>query len=305
MTDTVTTGTATTGTATPLDPRTAYPRPPYGGGTGSLPGRTEDMDPAPDHGEESWVGRGRLTDRVVVVTGGDSGIGRAMAVATAKEGADVLLTHLEQERPEAETVLEAVRGTGRRGEAMAVDLTREEDCRRVVERAVETFGRVDVLVNNAGTQESVERVEDITAEMLETVYRLNLFAMFHLTRHALPHMRPGSSIVNVTSIQSSDPSPQLLHYATTKAAIRAFTVGLAQELAERGIRVNAVAPGATWTPLIPATMPAEKVESFGGDSPIGRAAQPVEMAGAFVFLASDEATYVTGETIAVTGGRPL
>jgi hypothetical protein len=295
----------TTATAPGRDPRTAHPRPPYGGGTRSLPGHTQDMDPAPDHGEESWGGRGRLTGRVVVVTGGDSGIGRAVAIAAAKEGADVLLTHLDQERAEAETVLDVVRGTGRRGEAVAVDLTREEDCRRVVERAVETFGRVDVLVNNAGTQESVERVEDITADMLEEVYRLNLFAMFHLTRFALPHLAPGSSVINVTSIQSSDPSPQLLHYATTKAAIRAFTVGLAQELAERGIRVNAVAPGATWTPLIPATMPAEKVANFGGDTPLGRAAQPVEMAGAFVFLASDEATYITGETIAVTGGRPL
>jgi hypothetical protein len=295
----------TTDTAPVPDPRTAHPQPEYGGGTESRPGHTQDMDPAPDHGEESWVGRGRLTDRVVVVTGGDSGIGRAAAIAAAKEGADVLITHLEAEQGEAETVLDVVRGTGRRGEAMAVDLTRQEDCRRVVERAVETFGRVDVLINNAGTQESVQRFEDITDEMLEEVYRLNLFAMFHLSRFAVAHMRPGSSIINVTSIQSSDPSPNLLHYATTKAAIRAFTVGLAQELAERGIRVNAVAPGATWTPLIPATVPAEKVRSFGGDSPMGRAAQPVEMAGAFVFLASDEATYVTGETIAVTGGRPL
>jgi hypothetical protein len=263
------------------------------------------MDPRPDHGEDSWVGCGRLTDRVVVVTGGDSGIGRAVAVTAAKEGADVLLTHLPSEQAEADEVVATVRGAGRRGEALAVDLTREAECRRVIDRAVEAFGRVDVLVNNAGTQESVERFEDITEDMLEEVYRLNLFAMFHLCRHAMPHMRPGSSIVNTTSIQSSDPSPHLLHYATTKSAIRAFTVGLAQELAERGIRVNAVAPGATWTPLIPATMPPEKVASFGGDSPLGRAAQPVEMAGAFVFLASDEASYVTGETIAVTGGRPL
>lgn len=287
------------------DPRTAHPQPPYPAPSQRRPGHVGDMDPKPDHGEESWVGRGRLTDRVAVVTGGDSGIGRAVTIAMSREGADILFTHLPSERDEAREVAKLVEDAGRSVKTVVADLRDEDTCRQVIDAAVDRFGRIDVLVNIAGTQHSVSEFEDITDEMLREVYEVNLFSMFHLTRYALPHMAPGASVINTTSIQSSEPSPHLLHYSTTKAAIINFTEGLAKELAERGIRVNAVAPGATWTPLIPATMPDDVIENFGAASPLGRAAQPVEMSGAYVFLASDEASYISGETIAVTGGRSL
>jgi NAD(P)-dependent dehydrogenase (short-subunit alcohol dehydrogenase family) len=289
------------------DPRSQYPRPddqrpqqqPH-------PGQDSRMRPEPDHGERTYRGSGRLTDTVAVITGGDSGIGRAVALAFAREGADVVLSHLEAEQDDARRTVDLVTDAGRRAITVPGDLREERQCDRVIERAVEAFGRVDVLVNNAAHQMSLDGgLADLTTEQLDRVFKTNLYAMVWLCRAAAPHMRPGSSIINTSSIQAMQPSPQLLDYATTKGAIVTFTKALSADLAPKGIRVNAVAPGPVWTPLIPATMPAEKVDSFGGHTPLGRAAQPAELAPAYVFFASQDSSYVTGERLAVSGGHPL
>jgi len=289
------------------DPRQQYRQPDQQEGAEiEHPGLTEEMPQRPDHGEDSYRGSGRLTDRKAVITGGDSGIGRAVALAFAREGADVLISYLESEEKDGRETIRLIEDAGRRGIGMPGDIRDEAHCRRIVERAVDEFGRIDVLVNNAAYQMSqAGGIADITTEQFDRVMKTNLYAMFWLCKAAVPHMPPGSSIINSSSIQASQPSPQLLDYATTKGAIVNFTKGLSADLVDRGIRVNSVAPGPVWTPLIPATMPAEKVAKFGGQTPLGRAAQPAELAPAYVFFASQESSYVTGEVLAVTGGQPL
>ncbi|MFD7920872.1 glucose 1-dehydrogenase [Streptomyces sp. NPDC059740] len=288
----------------PRHPGDRYPKPPYPQQDDDHPGDTARMEPRPDHGEESYRGSGRLTGRRAVVTGGDSGIGRAVALAFAREGADVLVTHLDEEEHEARETVRLVTEAGRRGVAVPCDIRAEEQCQALVDRAVAEFGGVDVLVNNAAYQMAQpESIEGITTEQFDRVVHTNLYGMFWLSKKVLPHMPAGGSIINTTSVQAYHPSPHLLDYAMTKGAIVTFTKGLAQALVERGIRVNAVAPGPVWTPLIPATLP--DTESFGEQAPLGRAAQPAEMAPAYVFLASDEASYITAEIVNATGGTPL
>jgi NAD(P)-dependent dehydrogenase (short-subunit alcohol dehydrogenase family) len=263
------------------------------------------MQPEPDYGLTSYRGYGRLKDRVALVTGADSGIGRAVALAFAREGADVVIGYLENER-DALVTHEAVEASGRKGITVSADVGSEPHCRELVAQAVRRFGRIDILVNNAAKQgKAVERFEELDQERIESTFRVNVLGMFSLVRHALPHMQKGSSIINVASIQAYNPSPAILDYAATKGAIVTFTKGLAQSLIERGIRVNCVAPGPVWTPIVVQSFDAEKNASFGKDSPMGRPAQPVELAPAFVFLASPEASYVNGEILGVTGGKPL
>ncbi|ROP40360.1 SDR family oxidoreductase [Saccharothrix texasensis] len=270
------------------------------------PGLTDDVHPTPDHGEETYRGTGRLTDKKAVITGGDSGIGRAVALAFAREGADVLISYLPAEEKDARDTARLVEEAGRKAVAVPGDLTDESQCAAVVARAVEEFGRIDVLVSNAAYQMAQEGgLLDITTEQFDRVMKTNVYAMFWLCKDAVPHMPEGSSIITTSSIQGFQPSFQLLDYATTKAAIVNFTKGLAQNLVDRKIRVNSVAPGPVWTPLIPATMPPEKVESFGEQSPMGRAGQPAELAPLYVFLASAESSYITGEVVGVTGGSPI
>ncbi|WTY84289.1 glucose 1-dehydrogenase [Micromonospora sp. NBC_01405] len=264
------------------------------------------MPDAPDHGEESYRGTGRLTGRRAIVTGGDSGIGRAVTLAFAREGADVLITYLPEEEANAEETARLVRDAGRTVVTVAGDIREEAHCQEIVRRAVDELGGLDILVNNAAHQMSqAGGLTDISTEQFDRVLKTNLYAMFWLCKAAVPHLAPGATIINTASIQAYQPSPDLLDYATTKAGIVNFTKGLAQSLADRGIRVNCVAPGPIWTPLIPATMPPEKVESFGADVPLGRAGQPAELAPAYVFFASQESSYVTGEVLGVTGGRLL
>jgi NAD(P)-dependent dehydrogenase (short-subunit alcohol dehydrogenase family) len=287
------------------DPTTQYPQPEQPAQQLEHPGLESDMRPQPDFGEESYRGAGRLEGRKAIVTGGDSGIGRAVALAFAREGADVLIAHLEEERSDAAETLRVVEEAGRKGVALAGDVRDASFCEGLVERAVGEFGGLDLLVNNAAYQMQRESIADLTPEEVERTFATNIFAMFATCRAALPQMQPGSAIINSASVQAFKPDPMLLDYAATKAAIVNFTTALAQEAIEQGIRVNAVAPGPVWTPLIPATMPEEKVTSFGEESPIGRAAQPAELAPAYVFLASQESSYINGETLRVTGGVPL
>ena len=263
------------------------------------------MHPKPDYGRDSYKGFGRMKDRIAIVTGADSGIGRAVALAFAREGADVAIVYLDEDR-DAEESAQAVRESGRKALTIRADLSRDAECARVVAQVAENFGRVDVLVNNAAMQgKAVERFEELSAERVEATFRTNILAMFHLVRHALAHMRPGSTIVNVASIQAYQPSAPILDYAATKGAIVTFTKGLSESLLERGIRVNCVAPGPVWTPLVVQSFDAEKNAKFGQDGPMGRPAQPAELAPAFVFLASDESRYISGEVLGVTGGKPL
>ncbi|MEH0930419.1 SDR family oxidoreductase [Micromonospora sp. CPCC 205558] len=284
----------------------------YGGQSGqpaqqqSAPGSTGEMTPRPDHGEESYRGSGKLDGKRALITGGDSGIGRAVAIAFAREGADVLISYLgEEEDADARETIRLVEAAGRRGIAVRGDITDEEHCQELVDRAVRDLGGLDILVNNAAYQMSQDKgILGISTEQFDRVFKTNLYAMFWLCKAAIPHLAEGSAIINTSSIQAFDPSPQLLDYATTKAGIANFTKALAADLAEQGIRVNAVAPGPVWTPLIPATMPEEKVKQFGTDTPQGRPGQPAELAPAYVFFASQESSYVTGEILGVTGGRP-
>ena len=289
-----------------LDPNpiTRYPAPPYPEQKQAAPGSEAEMDPRPDYGEESYVGSGKLTGKAAIVTGGDSGIGRAVALAFAREGADVLVAYLSEEADAQET-RRVVEAAGRRCVLVAGDIGEEAHCQSLVRQAVEAFGKVDVLVNNAAFQRSHKTLEEMPSEEFERTFRTNVFAMFYLVKAAAPHMAPGSSIINTASIQADDPSSSLLAYASTKGAIQNFTGGLAQLLGEKGIRANNVAPGPVWTPLIPATLPVEAVKTFGSDTPAKRAAQPAELAPAYVLLASEEASYISGATLAVTGGQPL
>jgi NAD(P)-dependent dehydrogenase (short-subunit alcohol dehydrogenase family) len=280
------------------------PEPPFPEQEQEPPGREADMQPLADHGEDSYVGHGRLKDRVALITGADSGIGRAVAIAFAREGADVLCSYLSEDDDAAETK-RWVEDAGRRCITVAGDIGDRSHCQALVQRAVDELGRLDVLVNNAGFQMAYESFLDIPPEEIEFVFRTNIIAMFHLCQAAVPHMREGSTIVNTTSIQAAQPSPELLHYAATKGAISTFTKGLAQELAEKGIRVNAVAPGPIWTPLVVMSFPAEKNAQFGADTPLGRPGQPGELAPLYVFLASEDSRYISGEVVGATGGKPL
>ncbi|MCF2131986.1 SDR family oxidoreductase [Strepomyces sp. STD 3.1] len=285
-------------------PGEQHPTPEFPSQDQPHPGWTGPMDPPPDHGEESYRGHGRLEGRKAVITGGDSGIGRAVALAFAREGADVLFTHLEDERDDAAETTRLIEKAGRRAVAVACDVREEENCRALIDRAVSEFGRIDILVNNAAYQMSQpDGIEAISTEQFDRVLRTNLYGMFWLCKMALPHIPEGGSVINSASVQAYKPSPHLLDYATTKGAIVTFTQGLAQMLIGKGIRVNAVAPGPVWTPLIPATLP--DTQTFGKQAPIGRPAQPAEMAPAYVFLASQESSYITAEIVNATGGTPL
>jgi NAD(P)-dependent dehydrogenase (short-subunit alcohol dehydrogenase family) len=268
------------------------------------PGTLGEMTPKPDHGEESYRGSGKLTGKVAVITGGDSGIGRAVAIAFAREGADVLIAYLD-EHEDAKDTARYVEEAGRKCVLVAGDLADRAHAKTIVPKAVEAFGKIDVLVNNAAFQMTHESLDEVSDEEWDHTLALNLTAMFTLCRDAIPHMPPGSSIINSSSVNSDMPSPTLAPYAMTKAGIANFTASLAQLYAEKGIRANSVAPGPIWTPLIPSTMPEEKVESFGQQVPLGRAGQPAEVAPAYVFLASDEASYISGARVAVTGGKPI
>jgi hypothetical protein len=269
-----------------------------------MPGLTERMEPVPDHGEDSYKGSGRLEGKKAVVTGGDSGIGRAVAIAFAREGADLLISYLPEEEEDAQAVKRQIEGAGRACILFPGNISSADHCRAVA-RAAEEFERIDILVNNAAHQDTFSAIEEISDEEWDHTFAVNIHAMFYLTEAAVAHMKAGASIINTTSIQADDPSQELLAYASTKGAIQNFTGGLAQMLAERGIRANCVAPGPIWTPLIPATMPSEKVKNFGEQVPMKRPGQPRELAPVYVMLASDEASYVSGATIAVTGGKPL
>jgi NAD(P)-dependent dehydrogenase (short-subunit alcohol dehydrogenase family) len=280
------------------------PRPPFPDQPQPVPGRTEQMEPRPDHGEDSYRGSGRLEGKATIITGGDSGIGRAVAIAFAREGADVLVSYLD-EHDDAESTRQLVEAAGRKCVLVPGDIADPAHCRRIIDEAVGAFGRLDVLVNNAAHQMTFDAPEEISDEEWDRTFRVNIHAMFYLVKAALPHLGEGASIINTTSVNADTPSPQLLAYATTKGAIQNFTGGLAQLLADRGIRVNCVAPGPIWTPLIPSTMPKEKVENFGKQVPMQRPGQPRELAPVYVMLAGDEASYVSGATVAVTGGKPI
>ncbi|MGW4213518.1 SDR family oxidoreductase [Lentzea sp. NPDC004789] len=289
------------------DPREQYPRPGHQEGQEQPhPGTDRHMGPEPDHGERTYRGSNRLPDAKAVITGGDSGIGRAAALAFAREGADVLLSYLEEEQADAERTAELVTDAGRQAVLVPGDLRTEDACRELAKRAEEEFGRIDVLVNNAAYQMAQsDGLLGISSEQFDRVFKTNIYAMFWLCKAAVPLMRPGSTIINTSSIQAFMPSPPLMDYAATKAAIVNFTKSLSADLIGKGIRVNSVAPGPVWTPLIPATMPAEKVDDFGAQTPMGRAAQPAELAPVFVFFASQESSYITGEVLGVTGGQLL
>jgi NAD(P)-dependent dehydrogenase (short-subunit alcohol dehydrogenase family) len=286
-----------------VDPKTSGPKPEFPQASIPHPGSIREMTPAADHGETSYRGLGRLTDRVAVITGGDSGIGRAVALAYAREGADVIISHLPEEEADARDTCDWVRRAGRKGVAVPGDLRTEAACDSLVARAFDEFGALDILVNNAAFQMSRESIEEISTEEFDRTFKTNVYAMFWTCRAALPRMAAGAVIINTSSIQAFDPSPQLLAYASTKAAIVNFTKALSQSAMKRGVRVNAVAPGPVWTPLIPSTMPEEKARNFGKETAFERPAQPVELAPLFVFLASNEARYVTGEVYGATGGK--
>jgi NAD(P)-dependent dehydrogenase (short-subunit alcohol dehydrogenase family) len=286
------------------DPKELEPKPPFPEQEQEPVGLESEMQPRPDYGEESYRGSGKLQGKAAVITGGDSGIGRAVALAFAREGADVLISYLDEHSDAQETV-RIVEKEGQRCIPVAGDIGDAGHCQQIVERAVREFGRLDILVNNAAYQDDIESIQDVTEEMLMHTYRVNIFAMFYLCKAALPHMQPGGTIINTTSIQAYQPSPNLLPYSTTKGAILTFTKALSEEAIQQGIRVNAVAPGPVWTPLIPASFPGEKVAEFGKSTPMGRPGQPAELAPVYVFLASSDSTYITGECIGVTGGKPL
>jgi len=289
----------------PSDPKEQGKKPPFPQKEQEHPGSDHEMAPKPDYGEESYRGFGRLKDRVAVVTGADSGIGRAVALAFAREGADVVISYLN-EHQDAQETMRLVESAGRHAALVAGDLAEESQCHRVIEETVRAFGRIHVLVNNAAYQgKAVEKFEDIDAARIERTFRVNVEAMFHLVRYALPHFEKGGAIVNTASVQAYHPNASILDYAATKGAIITFTKGLAQELIGRGIRANCVAPGPVWTPLVAQSFDREKLKEFGKNYPMQRPAQPAELAPAYVFLASDESRYVYGEVLGVTGGKPL
>ncbi|MEP6710114.1 MAG: SDR family oxidoreductase [Candidatus Saccharibacteria bacterium] len=289
------------------DPRDQYAKPNINKDqTQEEPGLDSKLEPLADHGEGTYKGLGRLKGRKALITGADSGIGRAVAIAFAREGADVALSYLPSEEPDALDVIKEIEAAGQTALALPGDITNEGFCEDLVEQVADSFGTIDILVNNAGKQVFVEELEDVTSAQFQETFATNVFAMFWITKAAVKHMLAGATIINTTSIQSYQPSPGLLDYASTKGAITSFTKGLAGMLAKKGIRVNAVAPGPVWTPLQPSHgQPTEKLEKFGQDTPLGRAGQPAELASTYVFLASQESSYITAEIIGVTGGKPI
>lgn len=289
---------------TPRDPKEQAPRPPFPDQRQQPPGLEGKMSPRPDFGEGSYRGSGRLEGKAALITGGDSGIGRAVALAFAREGADVLISYLNEE-PDARETCQLVQQAGRKAVAVPGDITREEHCRQLVERAIQEFGKLDILVNNAAFQMTHQSVEELSSEEWDHTFRTNIYAIFYLCKAALSRMPAGGTIVNTASVEAYQPKPSLLAYASTKGAIVTFSKALAVEAIQRGVRVNVVAPGPVWTPLIPSTMPPEEVTSFGQQTPMGRAGQPAELAPIYVFLASQESSYITGEVVGATGGKPL
>lgn len=285
------------------NPQTKYPTPPYPTKKQNTPGTEEEMQLKADHGEESYKGSGKLTGKKAIITGGDSGIGRAVAIAFAREGADVLISYLNEDQDAKETA-KYIEEAGKKAVLVKGDISEEAHCKKIIDQAVSEFGTIDILVNNAAFQMARESLEEIPSEEWDYTFKTNIYAMFYLCKAAKPHMKPGSTIVNTTSVNAYKPKPILVAYAATKGAIQNFTSSLGQLLADDGIRVNCVAPGPVWTPLIPATMPEEEVKNFGANTPMKRAAQPVELAPIFVLLASDESSYMTGSTVQVTGGTP-
>ena len=291
---------------TKQDPTTQYPQPPFEKQPQSAPGSVHDMTPAPDHGEESYKGSGRLEGRRALITGGDSGIGRAVAIAFAREGADVAINYLPSEEADAREVVKLIEAAGRRAVALPGDITSEAFCTQLVSDAANQLGGLDILVNNAGKQTAQESIADISTEQFDATFKTNVYALFWISKAALPHLKAGATIINTASIQASQPSPNLLDYASTKAAIVAFTQALAQQVAGKGIRANAVAPGPFWTPLQPSGgQPQDKIEKFGESTPLGRPGQPAEIAPLYVFLASQESSYSTGGVFGSTGGLLL
>ncbi|TAY08714.1 SDR family oxidoreductase (plasmid) [Rhizobium leguminosarum] len=283
---------------------TNYPTPPFPSQKQPMPGFTAQMDPIPDHGEESYRGADRLKGKRAIVTGGDSGIGRAVAIAYAREGANLVISYLDEDE-DADETKRLVEQAGRKAVLVSGDIQDPAHCRQIVETAVKELGGIDILVNNAAHQASFKSIDEISDEEWELTFKVNIHSMFYLTKAAVAHMKPGSAIINTASINSDSPNPTLLAYATTKGAIQNFTAGLAQLLAEKGIRANAVAPGPIWTPLIPSTLPEESVSNFGKQVPMKRPGQPAELATAYVMLADPLSSYVSGTTIAVTGGKPI
>ena len=292
-----------TDTNTLQNPAEKYPKPPYQQEGQEAPGTEKEMTPKADHGENSYKGSGKLAGRKAIITGGDSGIGRAVAIAFAREGADVLISYLNEHEDAAATA-KFVEEAGRKAVVMSGDISEEAHCKQIINRAVEEFGSIDILVNNAAFQMSHESLQELSSEELDRTFKTNIYAMFYLCKAAEPHLKPGSTVVNTTSVNAYKPSPNLVAYAATKGAIQNFTASMGQLWAEKGIRVNCVAPGPVWTPLIPSTMPEEKVKTFGQDVPLKRAGQPAELAPAYVLLASQDSSYMTGSTIQVTGGTP-
>ncbi|VVM39584.1 SDR family oxidoreductase [Pseudomonas fluorescens] len=283
---------------------TDYPKPPFPKQHQPVPGTQRTMDPVPDCGEHSYKGSGRLADKIALITGGDSGIGRAVAIAFAREGADVAIAYLNEHEDARETA-HWIEQAGRQCLLLPGDLAQKAHCQALVEKTVERFGRIDVLVNNAAYQMTHDSLEDISDEEWVMTFDVNITAIFRICQAALKHMKPGSSIINTSSVNSDLPNPTLLAYATTKGAIANFSAGLGQMLGPRNIRVNSVAPGPIWTPLIVSTMPDETVQNFGANTSLGRPGQPVEVAPIYVLLASDEASYITGQRYGVTGGKPI
>ncbi|MGR9243425.1 SDR family oxidoreductase (plasmid) [Rhizobium leguminosarum] len=281
-----------------------YPTPPFPSQKQPMPGFTAQMDPIPDHGEENYRGADRLKGKRAIITGGDSGIGRAVAIAYAREGADLVISYLDEDE-DADETKRLVEQAGRKAILVSGDIQDPAHCRQIVETAVKELGGIDILVNNAAHQASFKSIDEISDEEWELTFKVNIHSMFYLTKAAVAHMKPGSAIINTASINSDSPNPTLLAYATTKGAIQNFTAGLAQLLAEKGIRANAVAPGPIWTPLIPSTLPEESVSNFGKQVPMKRPGQPAELATAYVMLADPLSSYVSGTTIAVTGGKPI
>jgi NAD(P)-dependent dehydrogenase (short-subunit alcohol dehydrogenase family) len=292
-------------TQTPSDPKEGHAKPPFEEPHQGPPGLETEMRTKPDHGEESYRGFDRLRGMAALITGGDSGIGRAVAIAYAREGADVAISYLPKEEEDARETARWVTQAGRKCLQFPGDIQDESHCREMVERTVREFGRLDILVNNAAFQMTHQKLDEFSTEEWDLTFRTNIYAMFYLSKAAVPHMKPGSTIINTSSVQAYQPNGNLLPYATTKGAIVTFTKGLSELAVEQGIRVNAVAPGPVWTPLIPATMPDEKVKNFGGKDAMKRPAQPAELAHAYVFLAGPESNYVTGSVMDLTGGRLL
>jgi NAD(P)-dependent dehydrogenase (short-subunit alcohol dehydrogenase family) len=281
-----------------------YPTPPLPEQQQPMPGFTKQMNPVPDHGEQSYRGSGRLVGKKAIITGGDSGIGRAVAIAYAREGADLLISYLE-EHEDAEDTKHLVEEAGRKAILVPGDIQSSAHCKSIIDRAVSELGGIDILVNNAAHQATFSSIDDISDEEWELTFKVNIHAMFYLTKAAVKHMKPGGAIINTASINSDNPSPSLLAYATTKGAIQNFTAGLAQLLAEKGIRANAVAPGPIWTPLIPSTMTEDRVKEFGNQVPMKRPGQPAELATTYVMLADPLSSYVSGTMVGVTGGKPI